>query len=175
MTPVSPLLVALSFEVAKDCARVDVEDVVQEVLLKASINLEDFEHREDAGLIHWLARMVEHEILRLAEYHGAKKRDAKRDCELDNSTAQLVEEIRAEGDGPSTQVVKLEDQELLLECLDALSSAERELILMRVYANASYDFVREQLGYPSVNAATKAFIRAKTSLAKELARRGGSS
>ena len=154
-------------------ARVDIEDVVQEVLLHASLDLEDFEIREDAGLINWMAKVAENEIKRLAEYHGAQKRDLRMEHGLDQSQGPKIAQMRDLDKGPATQAENREEEDLLLECLDSLEELDRELILLRVFAGASYEFLAERLGLPGANASTKAFFRARTKLAKELAARTG--
>ena len=71
-------------------SRMEVEDVLQQVFVRAMRDMGGLELREDAALIHWLARLVENELANLARNQKAIKRDARREHALE----QLAE-VRA--------------------------------------------------------------------------------
>ena len=57
-------------------SRAEVEDIVQETLLRAFQGLDRYEAREDARLIDWMARIAENALRNLVQHQRAGKRDA---------------------------------------------------------------------------------------------------
>ncbi|MAF67119.1 MAG: sigma-70 family RNA polymerase sigma factor [Planctomycetota bacterium] len=156
--------------------KVDALDVTQEALLRASQHLADFEEREDASLIDWLAKIVENEVLRQAEHFAAQKRDLRREERLDRYAdphwdSELPDELADETAGPHTRVSRGEMARLVDECLAELREEHREVILLRDYAGGSWSFVADSLGRPSADAAMQLYRRARIELADKVRRR----
>src|SRR6266850_3254063 len=63
--------------------RVDSGDILQETFIAAVRSLESFEMREEASLINWLSRLAERQIIAAADFHGAKKRDQRRNQSIE--------------------------------------------------------------------------------------------
>jgi RNA polymerase sigma factor (sigma-70 family) len=61
---------------------VETEDILQETFIAAVHSFDRFEVRDDAGLILWLSKIAEHQIQNAAAYHGAQKRDRRREVAL---------------------------------------------------------------------------------------------
>lgn len=156
--------------------KVDVQDVVQEVLVRAIDGLDDFELREDAALIDWLARLVQNEVIRLARHFGADKRDLERENPMhgqrpagDDST--LSPDLILDSCGPRTKAEQRELETIIDDCLSLMDEAQREIILLRDYAHASWEFVAEQLKTSSVGAAQQLHRRAWAKLVAAVERR----
>ena len=152
--------------------RVDSGDILQETFLAAVRSLQSFEMREEASLIHWLARLAERQIIAAADFHGAKKRDRARDVPLTGRIAdtgtvgvplQLVDAREAP---PPDFVADAEEAEHVEACLERLPEEYRELILLRNYAGASWESVAEETGRPSAAAARMMHARALAELGK---------
>jgi RNA polymerase sigma-70 factor (ECF subfamily) len=149
--------------------RVEVDDVTQEVLLRVALNLDEYEHREEASLLDWIAGIVENQIRVLARHHRRQKRDPEREISSGGDRADnLGDVLPSETRGPATRVEAQDDEILLYECLDQLEELDRELIVMREMMGGSWEFVAEKLGLTSGNSTRKAYLRARTRLAAKL-------
>jgi len=157
-------------------AKVEVDDVLQGVLIQAMDGLGTFELREDADMIHWLAKLVENEIIRLARYFGAEMRNMNREasmesCQLGAAHSGPSLELAAETKGPGSRAAQREMEVIMDECLAELPENYREVILMRDFADGSWEFVAEQIGSPTADAAKHLYQRAWAKLAVAVERR----
>ncbi|HJP01193.1 MAG TPA: RNA polymerase sigma factor [Planctomycetota bacterium] len=157
-------------------AKVDAQDVTQESLIRALQGLKSFELREDASLIDWLSKIVEHEVLHQVEHFAAQKRDAHREERLeryrtDGQDFEFARELVDESAGPGTKVSRKEMAQIVDECLSEVRIEHREVILLRDYAGGSWSFVAERLERPSADAAMQLYRRARVELASKVQRR----
>lgn len=145
------------------------EDIVQQTFVEAVRDLDSFESRSDAGLIHWFARIVENQIRRRAKHHGAQKRDHRREVVLRRirdglESGALELEPTANDTAIVDRVARLEQEEILDECLAQLSQDYREAIVMRDFAGGSWEWIANELGRPSAEAARQLHSRARLAL-----------
>ena len=157
-------------------AKVEVDDVLQGVLIQAMDGLGTFEVREDADMIHWMAKLVENEIIRLARYFGAEMRNMKREasiesCQPGGAHSGVGLELATESASPGSRAAQREMEGIMDECLSELPENYREVILMRDFADGSWEFVAEQVGSPSADAAKHLYQRAWAKLAVAVERR----
>ena len=159
---------------------VDSGDILQETFMAAVRSLDSFEMREEASLINWLSRLAERQIIAAADYHGAKKRDQRRNVSLTGSigdtknmskTSTLPDERQPL---PLEATASEEEQRIVEACLQELAEEYRELILLRNYAGASWETVAEETGRPSAAAARMMHARAMLELGKLVRARGAS-
>jgi RNA polymerase sigma-70 factor (ECF subfamily) len=74
----SRLAVLIHYKLGQDLRRlVDVDDVIQETLMKAYRDLGKFEYRSPGSFMNWLARIAEHVIMDLGRSQGRQKREAE--------------------------------------------------------------------------------------------------
>ncbi|MFN0008883.1 MAG: RNA polymerase sigma factor [Planctomycetota bacterium] len=156
---------------------VDSGDILQETFMAAVRSLESFEMREEASLINWLSRLAERQIIAAADYHGAKKRDQRRNVSLTSSldSSQSLRTSTMPDDRaplPLDATASEEEQRIVEECLHALPEEYRELILLRNYAGASWETVAEETGRPSAAAARMMHARALVELGKLIREKG---
>ena len=154
---------------------VESGDILQETFLAAVKAFPSFEMRDEGSLIHWLAKLVERQIIAQADYHGAKKREAARRVSLERThggSGQLsgsVPMLHAdETTAPLEKLAKAEERAAVERAMDALPAEYRELLLLRNYAGASWESVAEATGRPSAAAARMMHARALLELAKVL-------
>ena len=149
----------------------DSQDLVQDTFAAVVRDFGHYEVREEASLVHWLARLAERQILRAAEYHRAERRDPGREEPLDpeSSAAPRPAEEHA---GPATQMGNREQHELVESCLCELPEEYRELIFLRDYAGVSWEEAARETGRPSADAARVMHVKAVEELSKLLRRRG---
>jgi RNA polymerase sigma-70 factor (ECF subfamily) len=150
---------------------VESGDVLQETFRAAVGAFENFEMRDEASFIQWLSRLAERQIIALADYHGARKRDLGRNValpELDDPAS--TSPLKLEHVDPSTQpldrIAAAEEVERLERALSELPEEYRELILLRNYAGASWEGVAEETNRPSAAAARMMHARAIIELGK---------
>lgn len=108
--------------------RVDSEDVQQEAYLEAwRAYRERPEVRSQArdGFTRWLGRIVQHQVLKLAEHHvKAGRRSIRRE------ERPATQEDHSATRTPSEILVAAETQARLLRALDKLSKREREVVCL---------------------------------------------
>ena len=74
----SRLAILIHYRLSRDLLRfADVDDVLQETLLKAYRDIGRFEYRSPGSFMNWLARIAEHGIADLARSQGRQKREAE--------------------------------------------------------------------------------------------------
>ena len=126
----------------------DVEDLVQNALVRILQSLEKFEPRSEGSFRNWLARCVEREIV---DTHRAETR-AKRgggavarfgDCDASVLHSSI---FGADGSTPSAHARAGELAERLEEALLEMPAHERELIVLRALCDMSYEEIAAQLG-----------------------------
>lgn len=154
-------------------------DILQEALLEALRGLERFEMRDESSLIRWLAQLVEHRITARASYHGAAKRSASvvPIAPADEAGGVPAGESRAQEPpsplaGPRSLLEQRETADAVQGALAELSERQRELVLLRDYAGASWDEVARAVGAPSAAAARMLHARALVRLGALLRERG---
>jgi RNA polymerase sigma-70 factor (subfamily 1) len=72
------LAVLIHYRLSRDLLGfVDVDDVLQETLMKAFRDITRFEYRSPGSFMNWLAKIAEHVIADMARSQGRQKRDAE--------------------------------------------------------------------------------------------------
>jgi RNA polymerase sigma-70 factor (ECF subfamily) len=150
-------------------SRMEVEDVMQQVFMRAVRDIGSFEVREDASLINWLARLAENELTNLARDQKAQRRDARREeaiARLAKSGlgTSLAFDISDGDPRVPSQVAAREMEEVLDECIGTLDEDYREVVLLRNHAGGSWSWIAEQLGRSSPDASRKLHARAMIEL-----------
>ena len=153
----------------------DSGDILQETFLAAVRSFQNFEMRDEASLIHWLARLAERQIIAAADYHGAKKRDAGRNVSMTQTrggSGSITIAFPSDTTGPLDKIAASEEGSAVERCLDELPQEYRELIVLRNYAGASWEVVAEETNRPSAAAARMMYSRAMLELGKLLREKG---
>jgi RNA polymerase sigma-70 factor, ECF subfamily len=157
-------------------SRAEVEDVVQETLMRAFQGLDKYEEREDAKLIDWMARIAENSLRNLFSRELAAKRDAGREVAIESlrDKAQMSSigwDAIADSVAPPEKASQKEMEEIVDECLTELPEDQREMILLVDYARADWDLVVERTERPTAGAAQQFHRRARVALAAKVERR----
>ncbi len=158
-------------------AALESGDILQETFAVAVKNLDTFEMRDEASLINWLSKLAERQIIAAADYHGAKKRDRRREVALTTpQSSEMSGEFRLEfaADTPLPDQCAADGEEsaLMEACLHELEEEYRELVILRHYVGASWETVAELTHRPSPDAARMMHARAMIELGKLLKDRG---
>ncbi|MCB9915981.1 MAG: sigma-70 family RNA polymerase sigma factor [Planctomycetes bacterium] len=152
------------------------DDILQETFIAAIHGFDRFEMRTESSLLHWLAHIAENQIRAAVDYHGAKKRDRRRETSLRFArdameSGEIVVEPQSPGPLPLDGLVREEDAEAVEGCIAELCDESRELILLRHYVGGSWEQVREWTGGTSVDAVRMRHARALTELSRLVRRR----
>ena len=98
--------------------KLDASDVVQQTLLSAHANREQFRGHTEAELLGWLRQILANHLAGALRRFGAGMRDVNRERSLEDAAARLDVWLVADQSTPSQHVVR---EELHLRLADALS------------------------------------------------------
>ncbi|HYT90864.1 MAG TPA: sigma-70 family RNA polymerase sigma factor [Gemmataceae bacterium] len=120
-------------------ARVDGSDLVQETLLRAAQNIQQFRGASEEEWCAWLARIAEREVIHQVRHHlGAAKRAASREQSLPalpddsgNGASRLERWVAKSQTSPSLAAMRKERAILLAEALARLPADHREVLILR--------------------------------------------
>ncbi len=138
-------------------------DVVQEVFLSVLRDLESFEGATEGAFVNYLVAVTKHRVVDAIRFHEAVRRDRRRE-------ASTVLEIDTLPDAvtPADAVVSGEEVALFCSALAGLPQREQILLRERVESGTAFPVLAEELGYPSADAARKAFYAAQAKLVVRL-------
>lgn len=156
-------------------ASYESDDVLHEALIQAIRDFDRYEIREDAGLIDWLAGIVEHRVRALIRHGRAAKRDRDAEVALDHirssiSTGTLRIDLEADVPLPDDEAEQNEQVSILSRCLEELAPRHRQVILLRLYESASWEEVAGKIGSASPDAARMLYAKARVELAQKVKR-----
>jgi RNA polymerase sigma-70 factor (ECF subfamily) len=109
--------------------KLDASDIVQQTLLRAHRNQEQFRGQGDAELVAWLRRILANTLADAAREFGGRKRDVAREQSLEaairDSSARLETLLRPGSPSPSAAAVRHEDLARLATALAHLPEDQR--------------------------------------------------
>ncbi|MGI9457107.1 MAG: sigma-70 family RNA polymerase sigma factor [Aeoliella sp.] len=152
--------------------RVDPSDLVQATFLRAHGGFGEFRGESEADLMVWLRRILARTLAdQLRHHHGAAKRDARREQNLDaalgRSSEQLQLAIVAHGLSPSGHAQRREQAVLVADALEQLPEHYREVIVLRNLRDLSFPEVAQQMGR-TVDSVKQMWPRALARLRQQL-------
>jgi RNA polymerase sigma factor (sigma-70 family) len=143
-------------------------DVVQEVFLEVLRSLPEFRGQSEGEFATYLTTMTRNRLIDAVRFHEAVQRDRRR--VRDEADVQLA----GKAEQPVDTMITRDELTRYAEALAGCSERERELVRARVEAADSprgFRELAEQLGYPSEDAARKAFYACKARLLVRLGRK----
>ena len=151
--------------------RFDSSDLVQETLLKAHKNRDQFSGTTEAERVRWLQRILRNVLIDAIREATAPKRDVRLEASLQNALARssecLEEYLSDRGPSPSQQV---ELQELLLRlaaALEELPPDQCDVVIQRDLEGESVKDIAARLGR-SEKAVAGLLLRGRRRLAEIL-------
>jgi len=124
---------------------VEIDDILQETLLKAYVQFDQFTYRAPGSFLRWIARIMEHVIADAARHHGRKKRHATELLPFRSESNPRGPEP-ADSRTPSRLMAQDEGLRALLLELDELPDDYREVILLARIEGLSTQEVAERMG-----------------------------
>jgi RNA polymerase sigma-70 factor (ECF subfamily) len=146
--------------------RVDASDIVQDVLIEATLRLNDYLKKPDMSFPLWLRHLAQDRIIDTHRRHRlAQRRSLDKEEPIhgpawaDDSSASLVAHLIDPERTPSTEAVRVELQRKLAAAIDGLPEDDREIILMRHTEQLTNQEVAGVLGLTEA-AASMRYLRA---------------
>ncbi len=145
------------------------EDLVQETLLDAFRSLASFEARSEGALCHWLAQLVQNNLIDHARRRKAQRRDEGRRVRRSARSTILTDSVLGTDRAtPSKFAQAKETEERVEAALLAMDERERRVIELRKLCDMSFEEIATELGLGGASSARSLFSRAMAELAKRL-------
>jgi RNA polymerase sigma-70 factor (ECF subfamily) len=113
----------------------DASDIVQQTLLEAHRDAEQFRGQSEPEQAAWLRRILARNLANAARDLGRRKRGVDRErslqAELDASSARLEQWLAAEQSSPSQKAERHEQVALLAQALAELPGPQGEAVMLR--------------------------------------------
>src|SRR5262249_29556561 len=127
-------------------AKLDPSDVVQQTLLKAQKNLDQFRGQSDGELAAWLRRILANTLTDAVRQFGREVTLERSIAEtIDQSSARLEAWLAADGSSPSEQVARQEQVLRLADALSQLPDDQRAAVELRYLKESSVGEIAELL------------------------------
>jgi RNA polymerase sigma-70 factor (ECF subfamily) len=133
-------------------SRVDPSDVVQETLLEAHRQFDEYLRTEPLPVFPWLRRVAFQKLLQLERKHLASgKRSIHREDQFgsmlsDESVARLARRLLSSESGPVHRLVLAEQKTRVRAALEQLAETDRELLVMHYMERLAFDEIGSILG-----------------------------
>ncbi len=124
---------------------VEVDDLLQEVFLKAAQEMGKFSYRSPGSLMAWLSRIADHVIVDSARYQHRGKRHAEEMLRFRSASNPAGPEP-VDFESPSRVFARIEGVQILLKKLDVLPAEYREVILLAKFEGLTTKEISERLG-----------------------------
>ncbi|MCA9170425.1 MAG: sigma-70 family RNA polymerase sigma factor, partial [Planctomycetales bacterium] len=156
-------------------SRLGASDLVQETLLEAHRDLEQFRGATEREFVSWLRQILANSLRRAVEQHVfAVKRDVRRDISLDGVQRGAADsstglDLPGRDETPSACCERNERSLLLLSLLEELSPGHRDVLTLRNLRGMSFKDVA-RLMERSVPATKMLWMRAMEQLRQAMRR-----
>jgi len=148
----------------------DEEDIVQESLLAAFLNIEGFEPHSEGAFLHWLSSIAENKLSNALQRQQTRKRGegrVRRRADLSGSFL-LSSLFPGKEPRPSQVAGAHELMEQVESALIALPDRERRVFVMRRLCGLSFDEISGNLGLAGAASARRFYSRTLAHLSARL-------
>lgn len=146
--------------------RVDVSDVVQDVLVEANRRLQDYVQTPQMPFHLWLRHIAMDRIIDAHRRHrGSAKRSVDRERPMvaagneDHSTMELVAQLHDPALTPAAAATQREMSKVVEQAISEMDEQDAEIVIMRHYEQLSNQEVAQALGLTEP-AASMRYLRA---------------
>jgi RNA polymerase sigma-70 factor (ECF subfamily) len=149
-------------------SKLESMDMVQDVLMCAFRDLEDFTYTSEGDFLRWLGKIAENRIRDNLDKLHADKRDIRKEIPLhDDTTTSRDDRARvlepARNTTPSVILSRREELDKLEKAIDQLKPEYREVIVLAKIDGLSYQEIGDRLD-KSADAAGHLLLRAMVAL-----------
>lgn len=131
-------------------AKLDASDVVQQTLMQAHANKDQFRGQSEAEWLAWLRKILANSLAAAVRQFAADARDLGRErsleAGLDESSARLEGWLAADQSSPSERADRSEQSRLLADALALLPADQQRVIELHHLQGLSLAEIAEQLG-----------------------------
>jgi RNA polymerase sigma-70 factor (ECF subfamily) len=147
----------------------EVEDLVQEALIRILRGIGRFEHRSEGSFRNWLAKCVRCEVADRTRDASRRKRGTNRVRRFSDFDSTLASSILAAGQPSPSDIARgAELAERIDEALLEIPQGHRELVILRVACGMSFEEIAAELGISRPETARVAFHRVLARLRKRV-------
>jgi RNA polymerase sigma-70 factor, ECF subfamily len=153
-------------------AKVEVQDLMQEVLVAAYQQIKGFSSSEAGSLLAWLKRIAANRVIDAARKHGRIKRGGKA-VQLqihrlaDESLDNVWDWVFADSNPPDRPVRVEEAREAVQVCLARLADEQREAVVAHYFEHKDTQEIAERMAR-TPGAVRELLRRARANLANDL-------
>ena len=130
----------------------EVDDILQEVFLIASRDMDKFVCRSPGSFMAWLLHIADHVVVDAARFQSRQKRRAEEMLRFRSETNPTGPDP-VDSNTPSRLFAQEEAMQILLRKLDALPTDYRQVILLSKFEGLTTQEVASQLGKSRENVA----------------------
>ena len=123
----------------------EVDDILQDVFLKASRDMDRFVYRSPGSFLAWLLHIADHVIVDSVRFQNRDKRRAEEMLRF-RSDSNPAGPDPVDSNTPSSLLAQQEATEMLLKKLDALPPDYRQVILLSKFEGLTTQEVAAQIG-----------------------------
>ncbi len=135
-------------------------DVVQEVFQSVIRDMEHFDGESEGAFVAYLVTLIKNRLTDAIRFHEAMRRDSRRAPHAGDS----LDDQAAESRDPAEIAAAEEQLRRYTRALATLGPRERTLLRERLHGTTTFAELAQQFGYPSEDAARKAFCAAQARL-----------
>ena len=117
----------------------DTNDLIQEIFVKAYLNLSSYDRRYAFG--QWIYTIAKNTFIDYVR----KRRD---DLSIDNTRGEYIRQPVSLTPNPEESIINVQRRRQLEENLEKMPAKYRRLIELRFFKDLSYDEIAEQLALP---------------------------
>lgn len=140
------LAVLVHYKMSADLrAKLEVDDILQEVFFAASQGLNSFTYQSPGSLLSWLSRIADHVITDAARHGNRQKRCAEDLLRFRSDTNPGGPEP-LDFETPSRIFARGQNLRILLDKMDALPAQYREIILLAKFEGLNTSEIAVHLG-----------------------------
>ena len=131
--------------------KLDASDLVQETLMQAHRDFEQFRGTSEREFVQWLRKIMAYKVANVVRrYYETKRRDVRLERaledELNQSSRFLGEKLTASGTSPSQQAIRREQEVLLADAIEQLPNDYREVMILHHLEGMSMQDIARQMG-----------------------------
>jgi RNA polymerase sigma-70 factor (ECF subfamily) len=133
--------------------KLDASDVVQQTLLEAHQNREQFRGTHEAELVAWLRKILAHNLLDAMRGLRREKRDVAREqsinAAIEQSSVRLEGWLADEQSTPSQKFARQEEAVRLADTMAQLPNAQREALILKNWHGWTVAEIAQHMGRTS--------------------------
>jgi RNA polymerase sigma-70 factor (ECF subfamily) len=133
--------------------KLDASDVVQQTLLEAHQNQEQFRGTYEGELVAWLRKILAHNLLDAIRGLRREKRDVAReqsiDAAIETSSVRLEGWLAVEDSTPSQKFTRQEEAMQLADAMARLPDAQREALILKNWHGWKVPEIAQHMGRSS--------------------------